>query len=102
VDEGRLSAWTGLPTLLGWSGHERQWRGALAELRQREDVIRRIYQGRDSDDAQRLIAQYAVRYVVFGPLEWRRYQLWEDAIAYFAGFMDLVLERGAWRVYAVR
>jgi uncharacterized membrane protein len=40
---GRVSASTGLPTLLGWPGHEYQWRGSTPEPAAREPIIRQIY-----------------------------------------------------------
>jgi YYY domain-containing protein len=39
VYEGRVSALTGLPTVLGWSGHEYQWRGNYEEQARREQDI---------------------------------------------------------------
>jgi hypothetical protein len=40
---GRISAQTGLPTLLGWEGHELQWRGNTVEQDQRKPILERIY-----------------------------------------------------------
>ncbi len=40
---GRISAQTGLPTLLGWDGHELQWRGNTIEQDKRRPDIERIY-----------------------------------------------------------
>ena len=36
VYEGRVSAFTGLPTVLGWGGHQLQWRGNYDESGARE------------------------------------------------------------------
>ena len=43
VYEGRISALTGLPTLLGWGGHELQWRGTYDEPGRREPLIETVY-----------------------------------------------------------
>ena len=45
-DHGRISAATGVPTVLGWAGHERQWRGGYTLFEGREQVVERIYRGR--------------------------------------------------------
>jgi uncharacterized membrane protein len=70
---GRVSAATGLPTLLGWDGHEYQWRGgqpeALAEIGPRREVAQRIYETTDVNEARHLLQQYGVDYVFFGALE---------------------------------
>lgn len=63
--EGRISAFTGLPTLLGWSMHESQWRGNYDEQSQRLPVIAAIYAGLTLE----LLHQYGVKYVVLGAPE---------------------------------
>ncbi|MCK9485302.1 MAG: DUF2298 domain-containing protein [Dehalococcoidia bacterium] len=40
----RLASYTAVPTLLGWPGHERQWRGDFREAARR-DAVERIYAG---------------------------------------------------------
>lgn len=68
---GRISANTGLPTVLGWSWHARQQRAALTEapIARRERDIRTIYDTEDPLEAQALLARYRVEYVVVAPLE---------------------------------
>jgi YYY domain-containing protein len=39
----RISTLTGLPTVLGWPGHEVQWRGGTEEIGSRESDIDRLY-----------------------------------------------------------
>ncbi len=60
----RLSAASGIPTLLGWSGHERQWRGEIAEPARRE-ALARLYDGTgvEARDAAR---QWGVTHVYVG------------------------------------
>jgi YYY domain-containing protein len=62
----RISTFTGLPTVLGWPGHELQW-GHRAGTR-REDVAR-MYEAPTPAAALPLLRRYRVRYVVVGPLE---------------------------------
>ena len=38
----RVSTHTGLPTVLGWPGHEGQWRGGYLEQGSRQDDIRQL------------------------------------------------------------
>ncbi len=70
---GRVSARTGLPTLLGWPGHEAQWRGSDRLFRGRDRDVDAIYAGRDPVRLQALLARYRVRYVYFGEPERARY-----------------------------
>jgi YYY domain-containing protein len=67
----RVSTATGLPTILGWPGHEQQWRGNLfGDLAgQREANAREIYNTNSTSRARELLAQYGVNYVFVGSLE---------------------------------
>ena len=68
-DYGRISAGTGLPTVLGWKGHERQWRGSSRPFRGREEDVVQIYRSDDPMEALRLLERYDVRYVYVGRRE---------------------------------
>ena len=62
----RISTFTGLPTVLGWPGHELQW--AHDPGTRRADVDR-MYSTTDAAVARPLLERYGVRYVVVGPIE---------------------------------
>ena len=68
-DYGRISAGTGLPTVLGWKGHERQWRGSSRPFCGREEDVVQIYRSDDPMEALRLLERYDVRYVYVGRRE---------------------------------
>jgi len=99
VYEGRVSAHTGLPTLLGWAGHEHQWRGNYDEQARREPDIEALYTSVDPDEALTLLDKYGISYVYIGPLERRRYP--PAGLAKFAGLMDVVYDSGTVTIYRV-
>ena len=66
----RISTFTGLPTVLGWPGHELQWGHRVGS--RREDV-ERMYESPTTAGADALLRRYDVRYVVVGPLERTEY-----------------------------
>jgi YYY domain-containing protein len=70
---GRVSASTGLPTLLGWAGHEYQWRGNTPEPAVRDSAVRTIYETTDINLAKDLLDQYGVSYIVYGSNERNTY-----------------------------
>ncbi len=70
---GRVSALTGLPTLLGWGGHQSQWRGNYDEPARREPDIETLFNTSDLGQAQALLDKYNISYVYIGPLERERY-----------------------------
>jgi YYY domain-containing protein len=67
--EGRISAFSGFPTLLGWSYHEAQWRGNYDEQGRREPDIQTIYTTKSADQALELLRKWNIRYVIVGASE---------------------------------
>jgi YYY domain-containing protein len=70
---GRVATHTGIPGVLGWIGHEDQWRGTRAIHSPRIDDIEELYKTMDWFTAEEILARYGVRYVYFGLLEERMY-----------------------------
>ena len=68
-----MSASTGLPTLLGWAGHEFQWRGQTPEPGAREAAAEVIYSEGNWQETQQMLDRYAVSYIYVGPLEANTY-----------------------------
>lgn len=69
----RVSASTGLPTVLGWYVHEWLWRNDVADLNQKSADIETIYTSGDAAAVQKLLAQYEVEYVFVGSKEREKY-----------------------------
>ncbi len=70
---GRISASTGVPTVLGWPGHEHQWRGTKEPFEGREADVERIYRTEDVSEARRLLEDYGVTFVYVGKRELGQY-----------------------------
>ena len=68
-EHGRISASTGLPTILGWKGHEHQWRGSRVPFRGREEQVARIYRSDDAEEVRQLLDAHDIRYVYVGRRE---------------------------------
>ncbi len=97
---GRISASTGVPTVLGWPGHEVQWRGSADSLEGRAEDVTSIYQTQDVETARDLLAKYDVDYVYVGPRERTKYG--PDGLLKFATFMNTVFQDGDVVIYRVR
>lgn len=100
-DFGRISTFTGLPTVLGWGGHELQWRGNYVEPGKREPDIEAMYRSTDAQLVRSLMAKYGVKYVVVGRMEREKGY---DAVSLgkFRSFMDVVYDSGGTTVYHIR
>ena len=74
IEESNIAMATGLPTVMGWTNHEGQWRGASYGLvAERPDQIKMLYQVRDWNTAQAILDHYQIQYVIIGNEERAKY-----------------------------
>lgn len=108
-DYGRISIFTGLPSVINWPGHELQWRinwfngnrGANgADFSRRAADVNQIYTDKSSQDVQALLARYNVQYVYVGPLEQQNYV--GANLQRFQNFMQIVYRAQGVTIYKVR
>jgi YYY domain-containing protein len=100
-DYARISTFTGLPTVLGWGGHELQWRGNYVEPGKREPDIETMYRSTDVQLVRSLMVKYGVKYVIVGRMEREKGY---DALSLgkFGTFMDVVYDSGGTTIYRSR
>jgi len=96
-EHARVSSRTGLPAVMGWTGHEGQWREpALGpEIAEREEDVKALYRG-SVQDARRIIEKYDVHYVYVGYLERTEFG---NAVEKFRDFMDVAYQIGDTVIY---
>ena len=93
-----ISTYSGLPTVLGWPGHESQWRGSYDGLQQRLDDIRHLYETSSWQEAQTILAQYNIRYIYIGTQERGIYHVNELK---FQTYLKSVFQLGQVIIYEV-
>ena len=64
-----------MPTVLGWPGHESQWRGGGDEMGSRLSDITTLYEGQTWADVSAIIEKYHIRYIYLGNLERSTYRV---------------------------
>ena len=94
---GRISAYTGLPTVIEWPGHEVQWGHHLGK---RVEDVATIYSTTDVRRAGALLARYGIDYVVVGSLERADYP--SAGLAKFSRLGRHVYAAGGTAVYETR
>jgi YYY domain-containing protein len=98
-----VSAASGLPAVLGWVGHESQWRGgdpaARAEFEPRCAAVDTIYASLDVAAARDLLAEYGVRYVYVGGLERSLYA--PESLSKFDGLGERVFDQDEVTIYRI-
>ncbi|MGI6069145.1 MAG: DUF2298 domain-containing protein [Blautia sp.] len=73
-DYERVSAMTGLPTVLGWYVHEWLWRGDVPDINEKGTDIATIYTSTDIAQVQRLLEEYDISYIFVGKMEREKYE----------------------------
>ncbi len=73
TDFARISANTGLPTVLGWPVHEWLWRGTYEVVGPRVEEVKIFYTTKDIKNAKEIIKKYNVSYFVVSKLEKQKY-----------------------------
>ena len=117
-DWGLISRSTGLPTIVNWLGHQKQWRGGWEKFdANKPDVSRalrdkyfddrtaeveRIYTTLDPAEAQLILYKYDIDYVYIGQRERDKYGI--EGIPKFDAIADLVFTdpNGESAIYRVR
>jgi len=93
----RIATFTGMPTVLGWPGHEGQWRDNALQGSRNSD-IEMLYTTSDWATSQEIIDRYDIRYIGVGDLERTAYTVNEDK---FNRFLKPVFQQGNVTVYEV-
>ncbi|MGH2598068.1 MAG: DUF2298 domain-containing protein, partial [Dehalococcoidia bacterium] len=96
---GRVSARTGLPTIIGWPNHEWQERGSFVPVQERLNAVQTLYRTDNAALARDLLDRYNVEYVYIGPYERERYG--PAAGAMLAAIGRLVFDSPDVKIYAV-
>jgi uncharacterized membrane protein len=90
TDTSRVSALTGQPAVIGWTGHQWLWRNDVASAYDRSNDIDRFYTTTDQAERCRIQRRYGIRYMVIAKIERRQYPELDET-----GLLDL-----GWPVYS--
>ena len=101
ANSARISAATGRATLLGWDGHEAQWRGrAYADMAAgRAKAIQEIYQSPRSSTLLETLNRWHIDYVLVGPEERTQYGISPALESRLGQILELAFEQGDYRLY---
>lgn len=94
-----ISTFSGMPTVLGWIGHEAQWRGGYEEMGSRQNDLRELYSTASWEKAKTVIDMYNIRYIVVGELERQTYMV---DVSKFDANLVKVFDTNSVDIYEVR
>jgi YYY domain-containing protein len=95
----RISANTGLPTILGWTVHEWLWRGSYNIPSSRFTDISNLYESTSLQTTKDIIKKYDVKYIYIGGMEREKYNVNEEK---FKKIGKLVYSNSQTKVYFIR
>ena len=98
TDFARISANTGLPTVLGWTVHEWLWRGSYDIPAARFDDITNLYQNKNINLTKQIIKKYDISYIYIGQIERDKYQVYESK---FSVLGHLVYSNDQTKIYKI-
>jgi uncharacterized membrane protein len=102
---GRVSAWTGLTTPMGWPFHEQQWRCKpdsrcpVLEDEDRSADMERLYSTTDEEEARAILDKYGIDFVFVGSLERNSYP--GEGLMKFEGMLPVAYQDAVATVYRV-
>ena len=99
TDYNRISAYTGLPTVLGWQTHEWLWRTSASTpdaygqvVAPRQQDVRTMYESTDPVLTNQLLDEYGVEYIIVGTLERLQFENINEGLLQSLG--DIVFSSG--------
>lgn len=99
TDYARISANTGLPTVIGWSVHEWLWRGTYDVVAPRIEDVKNLYTTTDLNLFKSLLRRYQIKYIVVSDLEKQKYtKINED---YFKLVGNSIYKSGSANLYEI-
>jgi uncharacterized membrane protein len=94
----RISTYTGLQNVIGWPGHEAQWRGSYEPQGSRIEDITKLYTTNYWNEAQVIVERYNIRYIYVGMLEYSSMTVKEEK---FKLHLTPVFQQGSVTIYEV-
>jgi uncharacterized membrane protein len=98
--DGFLATYSGATAVMGWAGHELQWRGPLAEIGVRQSDLGALYRDAPIDQVRSILDRYGVRYVAVGDSERRHYG--DGVTTRFDNVLPIAFRSGSTVIYRAR
>jgi uncharacterized membrane protein len=95
-----MSTYSGAATVLGWAGHEVQWRGPLPELAARQGDLAALYRDAPVDSIRAIVDRYAIRFIVVRDVERKKYG--DGVTSRFDGVLPVAIRAGNTVIYRAR
>ncbi|ESY80388.1 hypothetical protein X740_13600 [Mesorhizobium sp. LNHC221B00] len=92
TDAGRLSAMSGVPTVMGWQNHEWLWRGDYGATVIRAEDVASFYSSKTPANACRILTKYGITHIAIGTVEREKYAALDGRL--FRGLGTVIVNSG--------
>jgi YYY domain-containing protein len=95
-----VATYSGSATVLGWAGHELQWRGPIGEIGARQGDLASLYRDAPVGNIRPILDRYSIQYVVVGEVERKTYG--DGVASRFEGALPVAFQAGTTVIYRAR
>jgi uncharacterized membrane protein len=95
-----MATYSGGTTVLGWAGHELQWRGPIPDIGIRQGDLAALYRDAAPDNIRPILDRYAIQYVAVGDMERKAYG--DDVTVRFQNQLPIAFRSGSVVIYKAR
>jgi YYY domain-containing protein len=95
-----MATYSGAATVLGWAGHELQWRGPVSEIGARQTDLAALYRDAPVEQVRLILDRYAIQYVVVSDIERRLYG--DQVTNRFDNVLPVAFRSGPITIYRTR
>jgi len=95
-----LATYSGSVAVLGWAGHELQWRGSLPEIGNRQSQLSALYRDAPLDQVRSILDRYVLDSVAVGDAERKHYG--DEVTARFDALLPVAFHSGSDVIYRAR
>jgi YYY domain-containing protein len=95
-----MATFSGAASVLGWGGHELQWRGPVPVIGQRQADLAALFRDAPTDQLRSILDRYGIQYVVGGDQERRVYG--DQVTTRFDGILPVAFRSGPITIYRAR
>ncbi|HYW90351.1 MAG TPA: DUF2298 domain-containing protein, partial [Chloroflexota bacterium] len=92
-----MATYSGAATVLGWAGHELQWRGPVPVIGERQADLGALYRDAPPSQIQSILDRYGIQYVVVGDQERRVFG--DDVTTRFDDVLPVAFRSGPVVIY---
>ena len=100
TNDSQISSESRIPTILGWVGHQLQWRSNHSDIYNRQEDIDTFYISNDSQEIINIINKYSITMIILGPNEIEKYNI--NSLNKFLNISEIIYKNNDYTLLKVQ